>query len=351
VPFHHKPVFVKKRTLAGKLAATLAIVTISIIVLLVLLIMNSLVTQHYSKLINESGKVRGGVQRAIKLNILSQNCGEVVTTVDYALEELRRMEKKSSFIYNGFDINTVAQVDTKWKDIKKLLLLEDSTMLLAQSEEIWVMTNNLVSYVEKKSIDTIKRIYTLILFFFILVVVLGVVQFITRYIIKDKIEFQAEHDALTGLYNRYYFFREHDKAIENFLEQYRNFALLMIDIDKFKDINDTFGHETGDKALQFLAYALHEYCRKNDLAVRYGGEEFIILLQEIDADGAYKIAERIRTFIEKNSAEAVVPMTVSIGICLYKKGYTPSSHIDNADKAMYYAKQTGRNKSVDFDAL
>ncbi len=99
MPFHHKPVFVKKRTLAGKLAATLAIVTISIIVLLVLLIMNSLVTQHYSKLINESGKVRGGVQRAIKLNILSQNCGEVVTTVDYALEELKRMEKKSSFIY------------------------------------------------------------------------------------------------------------------------------------------------------------------------------------------------------------------------------------------------------------
>ena len=148
---------------------------------------------------------------------------------------------------------------------------------------------------------------------------MGVVQFITRYIIKDKIEFQAEHDALTGLYNRYYFFREHDKAIDNFLEQYRNFALLMIDIDKFKDINDTFGHETGDKALQFLAYALHEHCRKNDLAVRYGGEEFIILLQEIDADGAYKIAERIRTFIETNSAEAVVPMTVSIEICLYKK--------------------------------
>jgi diguanylate cyclase (GGDEF)-like protein len=349
--FPLKQNFVKRRTLAGKLAATLAVVTISIIVLLVLLIMNSLVTQHYSKLINESGKVRGGIQRAIKLNILSQNCGEVITTVDYALEELKRMEKKSSFVYSGFDIKTVTIVDEKWTAIKDLLTLEDKTPLLTASEEIWVLTNTLVTYVEKKSIETIKRIYALIFLFFVLVVVLGVVQFITRYIIKDKIEYQAEHDALTGLSNRYYFFREHDKAIDNFLEQYRNFTLLMLDIDHFKNINDTYGHDTGDKALQFIAHSLHKHCRKHDLAVRYGGEEFIVLLQEIDSEGSFNIAERIRTYIEKNSADAVVPMTVSIGICMYKKGYTPSIHIDNADKAMYYAKQSGRNKTADFDSL
>ncbi len=344
-------VFKKRRTLAGKLAVTLTVVTVSMVILLILLIMNSIVTQHYSKLINESGKVRGGIQRVIKLSILSSNNPELIAMVDESLEELKKMDAKSALIYNWFDIGIVTQVDERWTIIKELLDDNDKNELLKASEEIWDITNTLVMYVEEKSINTIERIYSLIFMFFIIVVVLGIIQFFTQYVIKDKIEYQAEHDALTGLFNRYYFFREHDRAIETFHIYNKNFALLMLDIDHFKNINDTCGHAAGDKALQFIASTIHDHCRKNDLAVRYGGEEFVLLLQDIDAEDSFHLAERIRTYIEQNSAQAVIPMTVSIGLSSYKKDYTGPIHLGNADKAMYYAKQTGRNRTVDFDSI
>ena len=158
----------------------------------------------------------------------------------------------------------------------------------------------------------------------------------------------AKRDPLTGLYNR---FAMEGMIPREFSLASRNgtsLAMLVIDIDHFKSINDTHGHGAGDKALRKAAECIQRTVREADLAFRYGGEEFVTLLTGTDLDHALTIAERLRRNIEKMSCDvgAAQPLhfTVSIGVAEFRDGDTPNSLLHRADKAMYKAKQGGRNR-------
>jgi diguanylate cyclase (GGDEF)-like protein len=152
---------------------------------------------------------------------------------------------------------------------------------------------------------------------------------------NDRNYRMALTDALTGLYNH----RAYKDKIEN-LSQY---VLLVIDIDHFKKLNDTYGHLVGDKVLITIGNILKISIRSGDLAFRYGGEEFVVVLPGTTAQIGQKIAERLRQKIAEWSFDHGVPVTVSVGAAVKKPGINSQTAFEQADSALYRAKQTGRN--------
>jgi len=161
-----------------------------------------------------------------------------------------------------------------------------------------------------------------------------------------QLEQLATRDALTGLYNRRSFDEKLKECVHNSKRSGRSFALLVLDADHFKRVNDTHGHNTGDAVLQQLARLLTENTRNTDFVARYGGEEFVLLLPETaHAEEATTVAEKVRTAVEQASFADVGRLTVSIGISLWDPRSPGSKDLfHRADEALYLAKSSGRNR-------
>jgi diguanylate cyclase (GGDEF)-like protein len=159
-------------------------------------------------------------------------------------------------------------------------------------------------------------------------------------------------DSLSGLYNRRYFDDRIGHEISRTKRFGRDLALMMIDIDFFKQYNDDTGHPIGDKALASIGTIIRNSVRETDLPFRYGGDEFAIILPETDIESAAFVAERIRSEVEryrfqKEPAESESPLTVSVGVSMLGRGCsTAEEFVSTADKALYRAKSAGRNKVI-----
>ena len=164
----------------------------------------------------------------------------------------------------------------------------------------------------------------------------------------------AVTDALTGLYNRRYFERHLNLMLGKAQEQGRDLALMILDIDHFKAVNDTHGHDIGDAVLREFAARLKRNIRGVDLACRFGGEEFVVLMPDTDFGQADAVAERVRQSIAEKTFEVgtarPLVVTVSVGVSLNESVVdTPEGLIKRADVALYRAKREGRNRVI-FDA-
>lgn len=154
---------------------------------------------------------------------------------------------------------------------------------------------------------------------------------------------QAQKDGLTGLANR----RVFDYDIQALVEQKIPFTLIMIDIDRFKSVNDLHGHLVGDDVIRFIATTMREVSRERDNCYRYGGEEFAILLANQDVDAAFALAERLRTKIANTPSPTGYVVTISLGItALHEEDQRPEDIIQRADNALYLSKKNGRNQSA-----
>ncbi len=158
-------------------------------------------------------------------------------------------------------------------------------------------------------------------------------------------------DQLTGVPNRRYLFQELKKFFKKHKEEKKPLALLMIDIDNFKHINDTYGHEVGDRVLKLVAETISKSVRKFDFVGRYGGEEFIVILPKADMDKAVEIAERIRKNVETQRfkhGDVEIKVTVSLGVAELLKDNPRNVNdlVKIADMRMYRAKVSGKNRVV-----
>lgn len=154
---------------------------------------------------------------------------------------------------------------------------------------------------------------------------------------------QATLDGLTKVANR----RKFDLEINCLFNKKVPFSLIMVDIDHFKHVNDTYGHPTGDKVLQLLARMMQSIAQKNESIFRYGGEEFAILLKNKSEDEAYKRAEQLRKLVENADSPTGEQITISLGISSYNENDTsPEQVIHRADAALYESKRTGRNRTT-----
>ncbi|HUP46446.1 MAG TPA: GGDEF domain-containing protein [Thermoanaerobaculia bacterium] len=171
-------------------------------------------------------------------------------------------------------------------------------------------------------------------------------------IVKHRIlSASSARDALTGLYNRWFVMDKIEAEINRSLRHGAPLSLMMLDIDHFKSVNDTYGHTAGDHVLQSVGKLLRESCRVYDVPGRYGGEEFCILLPETRLDSTTVVANRIRERLEVTDvpvAGTSVAVTASIGVATLEGGLdsvlTGTALIDRADRALYSAKQRGRNR-------
>jgi diguanylate cyclase (GGDEF)-like protein len=166
--------------------------------------------------------------------------------------------------------------------------------------------------------------------------------------LKERHRRLAARDGLTQLYNRRAFDERMAKARAREERQSGRFAVLLLDIDHFKKLNDTFGHPAGDAALKHTARVLEDHLRQGDEAARYGGEEFAVILPGADAAGALPLAERVRAAIEKSQVVfegARLAVTVSVGVAAWPEdGREIEALLAAADRALYAAKQEGRNR-------
>jgi diguanylate cyclase (GGDEF)-like protein len=165
----------------------------------------------------------------------------------------------------------------------------------------------------------------------------------------DAIRRQVVTDHLTGLYNRRYFSNRAGEEIERSLRHQAPLSVLMIDIDRFKDFNDTYGHATGDRVLQTVARAMQDALRTSDICARYGGEEFAVLLPSTPGDKAYYVAERVRRTLSGTRYTGLglppeVNITISVGVATCPRDATVLDELmELSDKALYQAKADGRD--------
>jgi len=184
-------------------------------------------------------------------------------------------------------------------------------------------------------------------------ILVGSVEIFKEILKVDEMEFELERlkslaliDQLTNLPNRRYI----ESKMEHKLEEYKTLDLLFgvafLDIDFFKNVNDTFGHDVGDEVLKMVAKTYSNSVRSSDYVGRWGGEEFIVIFSNCNEDKLKKLSERIRMLVEKSCVKIngdSIKVTISIGATLVKQGDTMDSIVGRADKLMYASKTNGRN--------
>ena len=168
--------------------------------------------------------------------------------------------------------------------------------------------------------------------------------------LQEELKLLASTDPMTKLYNRRYFMEISKSILDLAKRNKRCSAIIMLDIDKFKNINDTYGHNIGDDAIILLSQTLQKFTRKSDVVSRWGGEEFVMLLSNTDFEGALVIAEKLRATVENQvlvlEENQELKFTISIGVSAVdtQNDLNIEAAINRADEALYEAKESGRNK-------
>lgn len=164
----------------------------------------------------------------------------------------------------------------------------------------------------------------------------------------DRIKEEADTDMLTGLKNRRFLVRQFKEECELAIRDHMPLSLIIIDIDHFKRINDTHGHIVGDRVLKIAASMIKECVKGRDMVVRFGGEEFVVLLPDTPLNGAAILAEHICTYFKnmnwkrKDTGQTIGQVFISLGVSEYRPGETLDSFIHRADEALYLSKTNGR---------
>lgn len=171
------------------------------------------------------------------------------------------------------------------------------------------------------------------------------------FILQQRYARSARIDTLTGLYNRYWLDEMLPRLIERAQTDASGLGLLMLDVDHFKRFNDNFGHLAGDELLRILGTILLSHLRVDDSAVRFGGEEFVVILPGLERDKVIEVAERLCEVIRTQTAERLAHkelpgVTISIGVALLNAAMSGRELIAKADKALYQAKHAGRDRVV-----
>lgn len=264
------------------------------------------------------------------------------------------------FSQNGNTFNNIRS-----RNIETKILKADSTKKLPGQK---INTNSILMEKEreiKKLRDSRQNLIKLFIFSIVVFITFLVIVMYRRYRLKLKInkelenaytqmEKLANYDPLTRLYNRRSMIERIEIEMVRMGRTWKPFCLVMLDIDNFKILNDRYGHDCGDKILESISIILKKELRKQDVASRWGGEEFLLLLPETVGKGGYILAEKIRKKIELSKmeyGEYEIKFTLSAGISVYDKPGPVNDCIRAADLALFRGKKTGKNAVVGSEDL
>lgn len=286
---------------------------------------NSIKCDNMFYLFDDNGAILVTNQKVEKTGLL--NIKDALNISDYGLKSLINIEKESIKEFENFYVCAVRCQNAPW-----------TMIIMIPVWEVFLKA----------------CLYTLPLIFIGVFMVLALFEISKRKEVEAQLFNQTIKDALTGIYNRRYFMETLNYATSMYRRKGLIFSLIMVDIDFFKKINDTEGHAKGDEVLLSIASVLKNGIRDCDILSRWGGEEFLILLPSTDTKNAYHVAERLRATISETDFGLPWSVTCSFGIATMpseKSEITGIDLVDNADKALYGAKESGRNKVVCFDIV
>ncbi len=338
-------------------SVTTNLLIVSSIMLFILIVTSVLIFSisrqigYFSTMLNETGRIRGGIQRLVKDEIYKLDSDDQINGIENKINILKKTETViiSSRHKNQIQKYTI-EIERLWYRLLQAIIIHRTSQapnetLYEISEELWDLCDKLVTAVEETSLTYTRLIIGLFYISSGSLAAMIIVFVLAKIFVRDRIEYNADHDHLTGLWNRQFFTKVINREIELAKRYNRKFYLMIFDLDHFKKINDKLGHTVGDQVLKSVAEVMVSESRSSDLVARYGGEEFLILANAEDCTGVSVYTEKLRKSIEKISITGAV-VTASIGVSCYKTGDDFESVFTRADEALYEAKESGRNKVV-----
>jgi diguanylate cyclase (GGDEF)-like protein len=272
-------------------------------------------------MIDDENKAIGIFTTKDFINLININADLLKPICDYMTKPVYTLNEHST-ISQAIDF-------IRDKHFKRIVITNDNdeiTGILTQKELLRIIYNKWIDFIKEEG-SKISKINE---------------DLISK---ANKLEEKASFDFLTKLYNRRKFnsFLEYEISKANrYKEQY--FSLLLVDIDHFKNVNDTFGHLVGDNVLQEVSKILTICSRDSDIVARWGGEEFILMLPQTNTEQAYLVAQKLRATIEKHKFDDVKHITCSIGVGQFHKNENKDNLFKRVDDALYKAKRSGRNR-------
>ena len=306
-------------------------------------------------IINETGTLRGSIQRATKLALLNspELAGQLITDINrqfdhfVSSDDCNNHEGAEDIVFRG-----VIELRREWNSLENLLneflvVPSDEIIMgiILESEHCWETADSIVlnaQFATEGKVGEFELFYKILVINAITAVL--IILYIVLYV-RKKLEFEAFHDPLTGLLNRRSYGEVIQSEVARSVRYNSRLSLIIFDIDNFKLVNDNHGHGVGDRLFIDLAREVSQSVRESDFVFRVGGDEFAILCPETSADGAFKLAEKIRKKTEGYSFGTGETETISLGVAEFHKGLTKKQLDKLADQALYKAKNNGRNRT------
>lgn len=268
-------------------------------------------------------------------------------------KQLDEQKKQLDEIYKNIESqkeklsNAVLNVKEKEEVVESLVNLQkkkeqefekakkDLEFLNSQIQE---QKNNLL--LKEDIISEQKNAMGILAALFIIILILGINGIRQNRLLKNL----SQTDSLSGLYNRRFMNQKLEEEISKYKRYKTPFSLLLIDIDYFKKINDTYGHDKGDLIIKQISSLIQQNIRNTDISARWGGEEFLILAPNSDLNGALKLANNLKELIENAQFEVKQKITISAGVSVFEENLNQEKLLKLADNALYKAKGSGRNR-------
>ncbi|HSV96447.1 MAG TPA: GGDEF domain-containing protein [Spirochaetota bacterium] len=308
--------------------------------------------QNDARIINYAGIMRGSIQRACNHELAGRRVEAVIGQVDALIASFENRD-------HGFEIKMfeerffkeLQELKATWSLLKGQISAfrasnndRNRERVLALAEQCWAASNRLVyttQYASEAKLNVLEYVFILIVLNAIAVLI--IIDLVRSYV-RQRLEFAAHHDQLTGALNRY----SYTIALEREVKRSRRYgsplSLLLFDIDNFKTVNDTHGHKAGDYVLREVVHIVSEQIRDSDFLCRVGGEEFVVIAVESDCKSGGAMAEKLRGMIQKHNFQTTGRITVSFGVAGLGAEENSDSFFRRADAALYRAKQAGRNR-------
>ncbi|MCP4369559.1 MAG: GGDEF domain-containing protein, partial [Deltaproteobacteria bacterium] len=276
--------------------------------------------------------------------------------INHLIERFLSMEKGYRHYGSSKDIfKGIQNLKEKWHNLEHGIIEYQEThsaqikkRIIEESEKCWEAADAVVLMAQlttENKVASIKIFYIILILNAITAILVILLVFIY---VRIKLEHESLHDPLTHINNRRAFENTIDSEVARSKRYNTPMSLVLLDIDNFKNINDNYGHNIGDKVLIELAKVLKEFIRKSDAVFRIGGEEFAIIIPETRVVGALKLSEKVRDRVDNYSFESVSNVTISLGVAEFNRNITKDELFENADQALYLAKNRGRNRAEVF---
>ncbi len=288
--------------------------------------------------------VHAAVQRTVKMELADMPSDDLMDGVEVRLEELR---VACAPHLRDLTCRTVSdELQAHWSTLRQSLLRYRELpsdafrrQILQDSEDFWTDAEHATAVVQLLTRQqTLHFRFILFLLTIDMVLLLFILYFLKIYV-QDNLEFYSNHDPLTRACNRHYLFQ----YLQNLLKKQTVCCIIMLDIDDFKAVNDTFGHDAGDFVLKKLVNTIQMLLDENNIIARFGGEEFVVVLQD-NLEMAQTYAEAICNAIAWSDFGLGRPVTVSLGVSAYVPGEPIDHTIKRADVALYNSKTSGKNR-------